>query len=196
MNDNAEIVDPTLINPNDVLSHKGKGKHEGNRILRETTAERHAEYNEASLERKKEIVDEIVLGVDGRFLKWDSEHLRYFVLTNEDAKTIVRKQFGNLRHRVKVRQSRGDYKQDHIILESEMESMSAHLAQDMDEMFDDEETVVDGNKALRDEDDDPAKDRLMALLNDEGGEQLAQTILSIVNSVDKEEEEATLSISS
>ncbi|CAJ1950104.1 unnamed protein product [Cylindrotheca closterium] len=208
MNDNAEIVDPTLINPNDVLSHRGKGKHEGNRILRETIIARSAEFHASSLERKKEILDEIVLGLDGRFLKWDSEHRRYFVMTKEDAVRIVRNKFFYLRRPsaykafpyIEARPPTANYDDE---LNSRMESMSQDSEwsgfvdrTDMDEMFDDEETVVDGNKALRDEDDDSAKDRLMALLNDEGGEQLAQTILSIVNSVDKEEEEATLSISS
>ncbi|CAJ1966176.1 unnamed protein product [Cylindrotheca closterium] len=217
MNNNAETVDHTLINPNDVLSHKGKGKHEGNCMLRETIIARSAEFHVSSFERKKEILDEIVLGVDGRFLKWDSENRRYFVLTNEDAVTIVRKQFGNLKFKLQ-KQAEEDFKhdpnqdlnQEPIIpeavlsleapptrkeddeLNSRMESMSVDselrrfLAQVDWNMFDDEETAVTCNKVSRDEDDRSAKGTLLKLLSDEGGEQLAQTLLSIVSSADQE----------
>ncbi|CAJ1944421.1 unnamed protein product [Cylindrotheca closterium] len=111
MNDNEEIVDRKLINPNDVLSQKGKGRHHGNRILRETIAGRSPEFYASSLQKKKEIVDEIVLGVQGRFLCWDKEHRRYFVLTNEDAVTIVRKQFHNLKYKSQ-KQTQKDTKQE------------------------------------------------------------------------------------
>ncbi|KAL3926152.1 MAG: hypothetical protein SGBAC_013585 [Bacillariaceae sp.] len=55
------------------------------------------------------------------------------------------------------------------------------------DLFDpsEEHTVVSSN-VLRDEDDNSARGRLMALLSEEGGEQLAQTLLSIVDLADQE----------
>ncbi|CAJ1942636.1 unnamed protein product [Cylindrotheca closterium] len=60
------------------------------------------------------------------------------------------------------------------------DNLYRELLQDLYGPFEDELAVQ--NKPLRDEGDDSARGRLLALLSDEGSEQLAEAVLSIVNS--------------
>ncbi|CAJ1962534.1 unnamed protein product, partial [Cylindrotheca closterium] len=184
MNGIAETVDESLISPNDVLSQKGKGRREGNRILRETIEARYDEFHASTLQRKKEIVDEIVLGVQGRFLGWDKEHRRYFTQQESNKDT---NQDPNQDPNQDTNQEPSIPEAAAAVLSLEAKPPNGNeveLTSGMGSMSLDSDLrrIVAQLSVDMFEDEDTARGVLLNLLFDEGGEQLAQTLLSMMNS--------------